>query len=106
MFFDALTQPVQLFKFLEYGGLLLIFMALLFIFAGVTHLSFLTESFIYCFRFPTLYWVPKNAKDKPIPYSGGREVNDFIKFIAEHSTDGLKGYSRDGSKKKKKKSEL
>ncbi|VDD91578.1 unnamed protein product [Enterobius vermicularis] len=56
--------------------------------------------------FPTLYWVPKNAKDKPIPYSGGREVNDFIKFIAEHSTDGLKGYSRDGSKKKKKKSEL
>lgn len=56
--------------------------------------------------FPTLYWLPKNAKDKPVPYSGGREVDEFVKFIAEHSTDGLKGYARDGSKKKKKKSEL
>lgn len=50
--------------------------------------------------FPTLYWLPKNTKT-PIPYSGAREVKDFIKFIAEHSTDGLKGYSRDGKKKKK-----
>ncbi|WKX89358.1 hypothetical protein Q1695_008756 [Nippostrongylus brasiliensis] len=51
--------------------------------------------------FPTLYWLPKNQKDSPIPYNGGREVNDFISFIAKHSTDGLKGYSRDGKKKKK-----
>uniref|UniRef100_A0AC34PWC8 Protein disulfide-isomerase n=1 Tax=Panagrolaimus sp. JU765 TaxID=591449 RepID=A0AC34PWC8_9BILA len=50
--------------------------------------------------FPTLYWVPKNGS--PIPYSSGREVKDFIKFIAQHSTDGLKGYSRDGKKQKKK----
>uniref|UniRef100_A0A1I7Z114 Protein disulfide-isomerase n=1 Tax=Steinernema glaseri TaxID=37863 RepID=A0A1I7Z114_9BILA len=51
--------------------------------------------------FPTLYWVPKNAKDSPVQYQGGREVKDFIKYIAHHSTDGLKGYSRDGKKQKK-----
>lgn len=50
--------------------------------------------------FPTIYWLPKGNKDSPVPYSGGREVNDFISFIAKHSTDGLKGYSRDGKKKK------
>ncbi|KHJ94193.1 protein disulfide-isomerase domain protein [Oesophagostomum dentatum] len=51
--------------------------------------------------FPTLYWLPKNKKNEPIPYNGGREVKDFINFIAKHSTDGLKGYNRDGKKKKK-----
>ncbi|VDN17992.1 unnamed protein product [Gongylonema pulchrum] len=53
------------------------------------------------FRFPTLYWVPKNAKDKPVPYSGGREVDDFIKYIAKHATEELKGYTRDGKPKAK-----
>jgi protein disulfide isomerase family A protein 3 len=53
--------------------------------------------------FPTLFWLPKNTK-VPVAYNGGREVKEFIKYIAEHSTDGLKGYTRDG--KKKKKSEL
>lgn len=57
--------------------------------------------------FPTLYWLPKNAKTAPIPYNSGREVDDFVKFIAKHSTDGLKGYDRSGKKiKQKKKSEL
>lgn len=38
----------------------------------------------------------------------GREVDDFIKYLAKESTDGLKGYDRDGKKKKKdkKKTEL
>lgn len=36
-----------------------------------------------------------------MPYTGGRELNDFVKFIAEHSTDGLKGYGKDGKKRKK-----
>lgn len=49
--------------------------------------------------FPTLYFVPKNTK-KPVAYNGGREVDDFIKYIAEHSTDGLKGYTKEGKKKK------
>jgi protein disulfide isomerase family A protein 3 len=51
-------------------------------------------------RFPTLYWLPKNTK-VPVQYNSGREVKDFIKFIAEHSTDGLKGYNKDGKKVKK-----
>ncbi|CAP30096.1 Protein CBR-PDI-3 [Caenorhabditis briggsae] len=50
--------------------------------------------------FPTLFWLPKNAKSNPIPYNGGREVKDFVNFISKHSTDGLKGFSRDGKKKK------
>ena len=37
---------------------------------------------------------------------GGREVKDFIKYLAKESTDGLKGWNRDGKKKKSKKSEL
>lgn len=27
---------------------------------------------------------------------GGRELEDFIKYIAKHSTDGLKNYDRNG----------
>lgn len=68
---------------------------------GLIHLCF----YIFLFRFPTIYWLPKNAKDSPVPYNGGREVKDFVKFIAEHSTDPLKGYTRDGKKSKSKKAE-
>jgi len=48
--------------------------------------------------FPTLFFVPKNNKRNPIKYEGGREVDDFIKYIAKQSTEPLKGYSRDGKK--------
>lgn len=51
--------------------------------------------------FPTIYWVPKDKKSNPERYEGGREVKDFLKFIAEKSTNELKGYNRDGKKKKK-----
>jgi len=37
---------------------------------------------------------------------GGREVNDFIKYLAKAATDELSGYTRDGKKKKDKKTEL
>lgn len=47
--------------------------------------------------FPTLYWVPKNNKENPIQYEGGRELEDFIKYIAKESTDKLKGYDRKGN---------
>jgi protein disulfide isomerase family A protein 3 len=33
---------------------------------------------------------------------GGREVDDFLKYLAKESTDELAGYKRDGKKKKKK----
>lgn len=56
--------------------------------------------------FPTLYWVPKGDKLNPVPYHGGREVKDFIKFIAEHASEPLKGYTPDGKKKKAKAEEL
>lgn len=50
--------------------------------------------------FPTLYWLSKDRKNPPIQYQGGREVDDFIKYIAKHSTDGLSGYDRSGKAKK------
>lgn len=50
--------------------------------------------------FPTLFWLPKDAKNKPVPYNEGREVNDFIKFIASSATNELKGYDRSGKPKK------
>lgn len=49
--------------------------------------------------------MPKNDKENPVPYHGGREVKDFIKFIAEHATEPLKGYDKDGKKKKKAKAD-
>jgi len=49
--------------------------------------------------FPTLYWLPKGSK-KPESYNGGRELDDFIKFISEKATDELKGYNRKGKEKK------
>ncbi|BFZ02019.1 hypothetical protein BsWGS_05058 [Bradybaena similaris] len=58
--------------------------------------------------FPTIYFAPKGSKKSPRKYEAGREVDDFIKYLAKESTDGLKGYDRDGKKKKKdkKKTEL
>jgi protein disulfide isomerase family A protein 3 len=52
--------------------------------------------------FPTLFWVPKDQKDKPIKYEGGREVSDFIKFIAKEATNELKAYDRSGNPKESK----
>ncbi|XP_015788270.1 protein disulfide-isomerase A4 [Tetranychus urticae] len=49
--------------------------------------------------FPTIYWYPKGTK-VPEKYNGGRELDDFISFIAKHATDELTGYTRDGKKKK------
>ena len=49
--------------------------------------------------FPTLFWIPKDTK-KPISYQGGRELDDFIKYIAEKATDELTKYDRKGNAKK------
>jgi protein disulfide-isomerase A3 len=32
---------------------------------------------------------------------GGRDLNDFIEYIAKHATEELKGYDRKGKPKKK-----
>lgn len=50
--------------------------------------------------FPTLYWLPKDDKSNPKRYEGGREVDDFLKYIAKHATSELKGFDRKGSAKK------
>ncbi|XP_041464470.1 protein disulfide-isomerase A3-like [Lytechinus variegatus] len=36
--------------------------------------------------FPTLYWAPMNGKSSPKKYEGGREVDDFVKFINKEAT--------------------
>jgi protein disulfide isomerase family A protein 3 len=48
--------------------------------------------------FPTLFWVP--AGGKPKSYEGGRDLNDFVEYIAKHSTNELKGWDRKGKVKK------
>ncbi|KAL1129971.1 hypothetical protein AAG570_012915 [Ranatra chinensis] len=51
--------------------------------------------------FPTLYWAPKDSKSSPVTYSGGRDLDDFVKYIAQHATNELKGYDRKGNAKPK-----
>jgi len=47
--------------------------------------------------FPTIYWYPKSKNIQK--YEGGREVSDFIEYIAKHSTQELNGWDRKGKKK-------
>ncbi|CAH0562010.1 unnamed protein product [Brassicogethes aeneus] len=49
--------------------------------------------------FPTIYWAPKGSKDAPVKYEGGREVDDFVKYIAKHASSELKGFDRKGNAK-------
>lgn len=49
--------------------------------------------------FPTLFWVPKDSK--PVKYEGGRDLEDFVNYIAKHATNELKGYDRKGKPKQK-----
>lgn len=48
--------------------------------------------------FPTIYFYPGDTKT-PRKYEGGRDVNDFIKYLAKHSSKELRGWNRDGTKK-------
>uniref|UniRef100_A0A1B0C038 Protein disulfide-isomerase n=1 Tax=Glossina palpalis gambiensis TaxID=67801 RepID=A0A1B0C038_9MUSC len=50
--------------------------------------------------FPTIFWLPKDDKEKPVSYGEGRELDDFIKFIAKHATNELESYDRSGKPKK------
>lgn len=50
--------------------------------------------------YPTLYWAPKDSKSNPVRYEGGRELDDFIKYIAKQASSELKGYDRKGKAKK------
>lgn len=50
--------------------------------------------------FPTLFWVPKDSKHKPVKYDGGRELDDFVQYIAAHATNELNQFDRSGKPKK------
>lgn len=50
--------------------------------------------------FPTLYFAPKNNKANPKAYTGGRDEEEMLKYLAKESTDGLVGYDREGKPKK------
>ena len=49
--------------------------------------------------FPTLYWLPSDSKT-PEAYQGGREVDDFVKFISKKAVNELKSFDRKGKAKK------
>merc|ERR1711953_548994 len=49
--------------------------------------------------FPTLYWLPSDTKT-PEAYQGGREVDDFVKFISKKAVNELKSFDRKGKAKK------
>ena len=36
--------------------------------------------------FPTIYFAPTNQKSDPIKFEGGRELDDFVKFLKEKAT--------------------
>lgn len=50
--------------------------------------------------FPTLFWLPKDKKDSPVRYDGGRELDDFVKYISKQATNELKSLDRSGKAKK------
>lgn len=49
--------------------------------------------------FPTLYWLPSDTKT-PESYQGGREVDEFVKFISKKAVNELKKFDRNGKEKK------
>jgi len=36
--------------------------------------------------FPTIYWSPAGDKDHPLKFDGGRELDDLVKYVNEHTT--------------------
>lgn len=48
--------------------------------------------------FPTIFWKP--AGGSPVSYNGGRELDDFVKYIAKEATTELKGWDRKGKARK------
>lgn len=48
--------------------------------------------------FPTIYFYPADTKT-PRKYEGGRDLNDFVKYLAKQSSKELRGWNRDGTKK-------
>jgi protein disulfide isomerase family A protein 3 len=47
-----------------------------------------------------IVWLQGFFKHSVVLFQGGREVDDFIKYIAKHATNELKGWDRKGKPKK------
>ncbi|EFA03047.1 protein disulfide-isomerase A3 [Tribolium castaneum] len=45
---------------------------------------------------PSIFFLPKDSKDYPILHKGDFYIDDFIQFVAQHATNELKGYYRNG----------
>ena len=65
-------------------------------------ISYFFPDFLCLIRFPTIFFAPKNSKLTPKKYEGGREVDDFIKYIAKEASSPLKGFDKNGKPLKKK----
>lgn len=50
--------------------------------------------------YPTVYFIPKSTK-KAVKYSGGKDMHDFIHYLASVTTREMKGYNRRGGLKPK-----
>lgn len=50
--------------------------------------------------FPTLFWIPSGRSATPLKYEGGREVEDFVRYISKFSINELRGFDRAGKPKK------
>lgn len=48
--------------------------------------------------FPTLFWFPKDTKT-PVKYEGSRDLDDLLRYVAQHSTEELQGFDRQGEAK-------
>ena len=57
------------------------------------------HNIVYVRKHITSIFTFQNTKT-PKTYEGGREVDDFIKYIAEHATDELNGWDRKAKVKK------
>ena len=48
--------------------------------------------------YPTVYFIPKTTK-KAVKYAGGKDIHNFIQFLASITTNEMKGYTRKGGLK-------
>ena len=46
--------------------------------------------------FPDLYWLPKDAKNKPVEYTGEHKLDALVQYIAKHATNELRSFDRQG----------
>ncbi|GJQ83885.1 ERp60 [Trypoxylus dichotomus] len=56
--------------------------------------------------YPTIFYLQKNRKHKPVMFFGGPNFHDLIIFVTRYSTDDLRRFNRMGQVRKAEKDEL